>query len=91
MVIAALGLMVLAASSRLLGEVVGAAHPQGPVWDVGGAGPWVASYARAVAAGSWTAARACLMLAALILVLDVVSLVVDAMRRVIRRPGRPVS
>ncbi|GGU17941.1 hypothetical protein [Streptomyces violascens] len=88
--IAAFGLMMLAVSSWLLSEVVGADYPRRPVWDVGSAGPWVASYARAIAAGSWMAARACLMLAALLLALDFASLLVGTIRRATRKPDRPV-
>lgn len=91
LVIAAFGLAMLAVSSWFLSEVVGADFPRRAVWDVGSAGPWVASYARAIAAGSWMAARACLMLAALILVLDLASRLMGAIRRVIRRPGRRVA
>lgn len=89
--IAALGLTMLAVSSWFLSEVVGADFPRRPVWDLGRAGPWVASYAHAIAAGSWVSACACLMFAALILALDCASQVMGAIRRVIRRPGRPVS
>ncbi|MFC7797294.1 hypothetical protein ACFUIZ_34055 [Streptomyces cinereoruber] len=51
----------------------------------------MASYARAIAAGSWTAACVCLMLAALLVVLDFVSLLVAAIRRGARRLDRPAS
>lgn len=51
--IAAFALTMLGVSSWCLSEVVGADFPQRPVRDLGSAGPWVASYARAIAAGSW--------------------------------------
>ncbi|MBD0742241.1 hypothetical protein BG418_12210 [Streptomyces sp. CBMA152] len=89
--IAAFGLTMLGVSSWFLSKVVGADFPRRPVWDVGSAGPWVASYTRAIAAGSWTAAHACLMLAALILVRDFASQLIGAIRRVTRRPGHRVS
>ncbi|MFC8795205.1 hypothetical protein [Streptomyces cinereoruber] len=89
--VAASCLVALAVLSWFLSEAVGADHPRRPVWDVGSAGPWAASYARAIAAGSWTAACVCLMLAALLVVLDFVSLLVAAIRRGARRLDRPAS
>ncbi|MFJ9538313.1 hypothetical protein ACIRPX_13725 [Streptomyces sp. NPDC101225] len=74
-----------------MSELVGADFPRRPVWDLGSAGPWVASYAHAIAAGSWMAARACLLPAAVILALTCVSRIVAAIRRVTRRPSRPAS
>ncbi|MFF9410826.1 hypothetical protein ACF1B0_35720 [Streptomyces anandii] len=89
--IAAFGLTMLAVSSWLLSEVVSADYPQRPVWDLGSAGPWVVSYAHGIAVGSWMAARACLILAALILALNSVSQLMGAIRGVTRRRGREAS
>jgi len=89
--IATLGSMMLAVLSWILSKVVSADFPQRPVLDLGHAGPWVASYARAVAAGSWLVARACLMLAAVLLAVNAVSHVMRAIRKVVRRPDRPMS
>ncbi|MEU3254877.1 hypothetical protein [Streptomyces sp. NPDC006997] len=89
--IAALGLMTLAVSGWLLSDVVGADYPRRPVWDLGSAGPWVASYARAIATGSWMAARVCLILTVLLLALESPSLLAGAVRRVTRRAGRPMG
>nr|WSZ18827.1 hypothetical protein OH837_38585 [Streptomyces canus] len=89
--IAAFGLTVLAVSSWFLSEVVSADFPQRPVWDLGSAGPWVASYTHAIATGSWMAARACLMLAALTLALNSASQLMGAIRKVTRRRGRAAS
>ncbi|WP_432111217.1 hypothetical protein [Streptomyces sp. YPW6] len=89
--IAAFGLTVLAVSSWSVSELVSADFPQRPVWDLGSAGPWVASYARAVAAGFWGAARVCLTLAVVVLVLHAVVLLLDMIRRIAGRSGRSVT
>ncbi|MEU3438631.1 hypothetical protein [Streptomyces sp. NPDC006863] len=89
--IAAFGLTVLAVSSWSVSELVSADFPQRPVWDLGSAGPWVASYARAVAAGSWGAARVCLTLAVVVLVLRAVLLLLDMIRGIAGRSGRSVT
>ena len=89
--IAALCLTMLAMASWFMSELVSADFPGQSVWDLGSAGPWVASYARAITAGSWAAARACLVVAGLILTWNFVSQVMGAVRKSIRRGNRPVS
>ncbi|MEV5886353.1 hypothetical protein AB0L74_27210 [Streptomyces sp. NPDC052020] len=89
--IASIGLTLLAVASWSLSEPVTADFPQRPVWDLGAAGPWVGAYARAIAAGSWTAARVCLVVVALVLALRGASLLVDAVRKVVRRSNRSAS
>ncbi|MFE0641619.1 hypothetical protein ACFW2Y_08415 [Streptomyces sp. NPDC058877] len=86
--IAAAGLSVLSVASWFLGESVSTEFPQRPLADLGSTGPWVASYARAVAAGSWGAARVCMVLVVLVLVLNTASRLMDVLRRVGRRRGR---
>ncbi|ARP71904.1 hypothetical protein LK06_020300 [Streptomyces pluripotens] len=91
LVLAAVGLALLGLVTSAVSDVVGAEFPQRPVWDLGSAGPWVASYARAVAAGSWMAARACVVFAGLLLLLEFVSRVLGVVRGGARRRGRPVG
>ncbi|MEU0213978.1 hypothetical protein ABZ281_02270 [Streptomyces sp. NPDC006265] len=82
---AAFCLTMLAVASWFMSEMVSADFPRRPFWDLGTAGPWVASYAHAVAVGSWMAACACLLLAGLVLALDSASRVVSAVRGGTRR------
>ncbi|MEI7029865.1 hypothetical protein [Streptomyces pratensis] len=91
LVIAALCLTTLAAASWCLGELVGADAPRPPLWDLGSAGPRVASYAYAAAAGSWGAARVCLALVGLLLAGECAAHVMAALRRGVRRGGSPAS
>ncbi|MEU1701988.1 hypothetical protein ACPCIX_01425 [Streptomyces pseudogriseolus] len=89
--IAAAGLTLLAVAGWSLSELVAAGSPEGPVRELDGAGAWVAAYARAVAAGSWGAARVCLTLAVLVLALRGASLLVKTLGRAFRRPSRSAS
>ncbi|MFG2312096.1 hypothetical protein ACGFS9_26030 [Streptomyces sp. NPDC048566] len=73
-------LTALALAGWLLSAATGAEFPRRPVWDLGDAGPWVASYARAVAGGSWAAARACLVLAGALSLVALVSRTLGARR-----------
>ncbi|AYG85001.1 hypothetical protein DWB77_07216 [Streptomyces hundungensis] len=89
--IAACCLALLAGASWCLNEIASADFPQRPVWDLGDAGPWVASFARAVSTGSWMAAHACLVIIGLGLVLGWLGRVVTTVRRSAGRRSGSVS
>lgn len=85
------GLTLLAVAAWASSELVTADFPERPVWDLGAAGSWAGAYARAVAAGSWTAARVCLAVAALVLTFRGGLLLVGEVRGVVRRSNRSAS
>lgn len=88
---AALALTLLGVVSRLIGMAAGSAFPEEPVVDLGHAGPWVASYARAAAAGSWGAALVCLSLVGVCVAHGFAAQALGALRRFVRRSGGPSS
>ncbi|MCH0563055.1 MULTISPECIES: hypothetical protein [unclassified Streptomyces] len=84
LVIAAFWLTVVAAVCWTVSSAVGADWPDRPTWDLGHSGPWVASYTRAAAAGSWGAARVCLAGAGLVLLRELLDRILHAVGRFVR-------
>ncbi|MCT9089892.1 hypothetical protein N4G70_13570 [Streptomyces sp. ASQP_92] len=89
--IAAVCLAALAGASWCLGQAVGAEFPRRPLWDLGDAGPWIASWARGVTSGSWMAAHVCLTLIVLGLAVECLRWAVGVIRGSGGRRGRAAS
>ncbi|WP_432156955.1 MULTISPECIES: hypothetical protein [unclassified Streptomyces] len=89
---AACALALFAAGCWFVSDLTGTDLPtERPAWDLGGSGPWVASYARGAAVGSWGAARVCLAVALLLLALEAGSQLLAALRGFAARFSRQAS